>query len=139
MFKKPKAKSASKISTNKITSTKKSPLLIRSKQLSPRKQSKYITDSKCIRTNVDSPIAGKINKQAKSIGPGQSQKKMQTIKITEIVKVSHSKEKHKTLRDTNIGKYMKITELLVSPIQKIHIEFVNNEDKSLLTALETIN
>ena len=113
--------------------------LFKSKQSSPRKHSNINNDLKFPRTCAESPLA--LTSAAKNPGPEKpnSQHKPLGIRITEIIRVSHAKSHSKARRNSLMPQPLNMLDLLVSPIQKIHMTFLNNEDNSLITTLETLS
>lgn len=111
---------------------KKTFTLIKSKQATPRKPFITTTHKKLPRTCVETPTLSP-NPHNKRQSSHVSHKP--SIRITEIIRVSHIKPP----KSLPIKPYLNITDILVSPIQKVHIAFLNNEDNSMISALEVLS
>jgi hypothetical protein len=133
-------KKATKQTRNASTSnlkTKKALLLTSSKPLSPtKKKNEDIIITKSSKTSDKTKTIKFFSSKRYSTCDPQ---KVPSIRITEIIKVSHSSELTNTKKQPVPKIPLNIGMILVSPIQKIHIAFVNKEDQSLIKALETIS
>ena len=114
---------------------KKNHGIFKSKQATPKKCKKINNDLKLPRTCAESPLAMKGHKHV----PIDPQPKPLGIRVTEIIRVSHTKELPRTHRISLQPPPLSIADILVSPIQKIHMTFLNNEDHSLITTLATLS
>ena len=121
-----------KSSTPATKNTKRIPELIKSKHLTPNKQKRSNTGFKNSNQYIENS-ARRLCIETKRLSTCETK---QMIKVTEIIKVSHAKEKD-TKRNSIMTEPM-IGVILVSPIQKINITFVNKEDQSLIRALEIL-
>lgn len=118
-----------------VKSSKFIPVLLSSHRNSPKRARKSELPSKNPRTCQETPT--NFNPQAliKRLSSAETRKSAPKIIIKEIIKVSHLKVQNRVKKINPCPKEKNLTDLLVSPIQKIPTEFLGHDDKSLIKAL----
>lgn len=90
------------------------------------------------RTCLDSPIQTKFQKAIKRLSSCESQRVMPLFKLPKTLKKSNSKERNHYRKNTFHVKTNNFEEILISPIKKISLDFLNNEDHSMMKVLEIL-